>query len=58
MLKSIDKNAIGIPNANLFISKNLTPASSILAFNCRKFKRDGEIEKCCTINGIVHIIKK
>ena len=33
-LKSIDKNAIGIPNANLFIRENLTPANSKLAFNC------------------------
>ena len=52
-LKSIDKNAIGIPNANLFISENLTPANSKLAFNYQKLKRDGEIEKCYTINGIV-----
>ena len=56
-LKSIDKNAIGIPNANLFISKNLTPVNSKLAFDCRKLKRDSEIEKCYTINGIVHIAK-
>ena len=56
-LKSIDKNAIGIPNANLFISENLTPASSKLAFNCRKLKRDGEVEKCYTINEIFHIVK-
>ena len=40
-LKSIDKNAIGIPNANLFISENLTPTNSKLAFNCQKLKRDG-----------------
>ena len=33
-LKSIDKNAIGILNANLFISENLTPVNSKLAFNC------------------------
>ena len=57
-LMSIDKNSIGIPNANLFIDENLTPASSKLAFNCRKLKRDGEIEKCYTINGIVHVVKK
>ena len=56
-LKSIDKNAIGIPNANLFISENLSPANSKLAFNCRKLRRDGETEKCYTINGIVHIVK-
>ena len=50
-LKSIDSNAIGIPNANLFISKNLTPANSgILAFNFQKMKRDDEIEKSYTIN--------
>ena len=39
-LNSIDKNAIGIPNANFFISENLTPANSKLAFNCRKLKRE------------------
>ena len=33
-LKSIDKNAVGIPNANLFISENLAPANSKLSFNC------------------------
>ena len=26
-VKSIDKNAVGIPNANLFISENLTPVN-------------------------------
>ena len=56
-LKSIDKNAIGTPNANLFICENLTPANSKLAFNRRKLKRDGKIEKCYTVNGIVHIVK-
>ena len=25
--------------------------------NCRKLKRNGEIEKCYTINGIAHIAK-
>ena len=38
-LKSIDKNTIGIPKANFFISENLTPANSKLAFNCRKLKK-------------------
>ena len=55
--KSIDKNAAGVPNANLFISEKLTPLNSKLAFDCRTLKRDGEIEKCYTINGIVHIAK-
>ena len=45
MLKSIDNNVIGIPNENLFFSENLTPVNSKLAFNCRKLKRDAEIEK-------------
>ena len=35
-LKSLDKNTIDIPNTNLFVSENLTPANSKLAFNCRK----------------------
>ena len=56
-LNSINKNAIGIPIANLFISENVTPVNSKLEFNCRKLKRDGEIEKCYTIYGIVHIAK-
>ena len=56
-LKSIDKNHIGIPNVNLFISENLTPLNGKLSFNCKKLKRDGEIEKYYTINGIVHIPK-
>ena len=42
-LKSIDKNTIGIPNANLFISENLTPANSKLAlhhqWNCPHRKK-------------------
>ena len=40
-LKSIDINAIGIPNAHLYISHNLIPANNKLAFNCRKLERDG-----------------
>ena len=55
MLKSIDNNAIGISNENLFISENLTPVNSKLAFNCRKLNRDAE--KCYMINGMVHIAK-
>ena len=54
-LNSIDKNAVGISNVNFFISENLTSLNSKLAFNCRKLKRDGEIEKCYTVIGIVHI---
>ena len=56
-IKFIDKNALAIPNARLLASKNLTPANSKLTFNCLKFKGDGEIEECYTINGIVRITK-
>ena len=56
-LMSVDKKALGIPNARLFLSENLTPVNSKLAFYCRKLHRDGEIEKSYTINGIVTIIK-
>ena len=38
-IMSIDKNALGISNANLFVSENLTPTNSKLAFNCRKLKK-------------------
>ena len=57
-LNSIDKNAIGIPNAYLFISESLTPLNSSLALNCHKLKRDGKIEKYYTISGIAHFAKK
>ena len=56
-LKSINKNATGILNVNLFKSEKLTPLNSKLAFNRQKLKTDGEIGKCYTINGIVHIAK-
>ena len=56
-LKSIDKNAIGIPTAKSFVRENLIPVNNELAFNCQKLKKDGEIEKLHTINGIVHIVK-
>ena len=47
---------LGIPIANSF-SENLTPVNIKLASNCRTLKRDGEIEKCYTIKGVVHIVK-
>ena len=56
-LKSIDKNAVGGPNANLFIIEYLTPANSKFALNFRKLKRDGNSEKCCTLNLTVHLVK-
>ena len=45
------------PNMNLFISENLIPLNIKLAFICWKLKRDCKIERCYTINGIVHIAK-
>ena len=33
-LKSIDKNSIAIPDGNLLIDENITPANIKLAFNC------------------------
>ena len=36
----------------------LTPVNSKSELNCRTLKKYGEIEKCCTINGIVNIAKK
>ena len=38
--------------------KMLTPVNSKSELNCRTLKKYGEIEKCCTINGIVNIAKK
>ena len=57
-LKSIDKNAIGIPNSNLLVSENFTLLNSKLVFNCRELERNGETEKCYNINGMVHIAKR
>ena len=39
----------------MFINENLTPTNSKLAFNCRKLKRDGHIEKTYKRNGVVCI---
>ena len=36
----------------------LTPVNSKSELNCRTLKKYGEIEKCCTINGIVNVAKK
>lgn len=55
--KCIDKNAVGIPNAKLFVKENLTPVNSKSTFNCQSLKKDIEVDKHYTINGIVHIVK-
>lgn len=47
-MKSIDKNFVR--------SENLTPVNRTLAFNFTI--SDAEIEKCDTINGVFHILKK
>ena len=46
---------VGLGNARLNINENLTNYNNKLAYNCRKPKRKKLINKCFTIDGIVHL---
>ena len=39
----------------IYINENLTKANNFIAYNCRKLKRNGEIEKTYSRDGIIHI---
>ena len=55
-LRNIDSSSIGLTNLNtIFISENVTPTSSKLAFHCGKLEWDGQILKMYTRNGVVYI---
>ena len=40
---------------NIFIKENLTPVNNKIAFHWRKLKRDGQIDKTYSRDGIISI---
>ena len=40
---------------NIFIDENLTPVNNKIAFHCRKLKRNGQIDKTYSRDGVIHI---
>ena len=49
------KSTLGLTN-DVFLNENLTPVNNIIAYNCRKLKRQNFISKTYTINGMVYLI--
>ena len=54
-LKNIDKAALEMQNAMLFLNENLSEENNKIAFLCRKLKREGVITNTYTANGIVRL---
>ena len=54
-LRIIDTSSINLPNAQIYINENLSPANQALAFYGRKLKRAGLIFNCYTFDGVVQI---
>ena len=59
MLKKYRKILRSNGNFNkIYINENLTKANNFIAYNCRKLKRNREIEKTYSRDGIIHISKQ
>ena len=56
-LKNIDKPSMGL-SSDIFISENLTPTNSKLAFLCRKLKREGFVDRNLSRDGVVCFTSK
>lgn len=54
-LKHVDTSSLNIDNRKVFINENLTRANSKIAFHARNLKRNSQIERCYTKDGMVHI---
>ena len=54
-LRNIDTSFINLPNAQIYINENLSPANQALAFYGRKLKRAGLIFNCYTFDGVVQL---
>ena len=48
-LRNIDTSSINLPNAQIYVNENLSPANQALAFYGRKLKRAGLIFNCYTL---------
>ena len=51
-LKILRKN---VTYNNIFINENLTKTNNLIAYNCRKLKRNGMIDKSYSGEGVIHI---
>ena len=40
---------------NIFTNENLTPMNNKIPFHCRKLKRNGQINKTYSRDGVIHI---
>ena len=54
-LRNIHTTSINLPNAQIYINENLSPANQALAFYGLKLKRAGLIFNCYTFDGVVQI---
>ena len=52
---SIGKKEKNLPDSRFFISENLTPMDSKIAFVCQELRRGGFLQNTYTVNGIAHI---
>ena len=55
-LKHADTSSLGLDSHKVFINKNLTHATSKIAFHSRSLKRNSLINKCYTKDGVVHTV--
>ena len=54
--KHAKKALISLPSSDdIFINENLTPMNNMIAFHCRKLKRNGQIDKTYSRDGAIHI---
>ena len=55
-LININKSSLSLSSSdNIFINQNLTPMNNKIAFHCRKLKRNGQIDKTYSRDGVIHI---
>ena len=55
-LISINKSSLSMSSSDkIFINENLTPMNNKIAFHCRKLKRNGQIDKTYSRDGVIHI---
>ena len=55
-LININKSSLSMSSSdNIFINENLTPMNNKIAFHCRKLKRNGQIDKTYSRDGVIHI---
>ena len=55
-LININKSSLSQSSSdNIFIYQNLTPMNNKIVFHCRKLKRNGQIDKIYSRDGVIYI---